>query len=479
MKRLVIIGGGISGLAAAWAARRATSEVAITLLERDARPGGKIRTDSVDGFLLEQGPDSFLSRKLAGVRLAKELGIDGRLLARTPRSVPAFVMRAHALHPLPQGFSGMVPTDLRALSESTILSEAGKRRALQEPSIQAYPADAEPSVAQFMRGRFGGEAFDLLIEPLVSGIYAADADQLSLAATFPQLRALEQRHGSLTAALRDRRPGDATEGPGPAAPTATRQGADPSPFLSFPDGMEEIVRALVRRLDGVQVRYGAAAASVSRRGGILNVVTADRTLEADALILATPAHEAAGLCREIAPTLSSSLAEIPFSSSAVIHLAYRRADVGHPLDGYGYLIPAVEGSLVLGCTWSSRKWSGRAPEGTVLLRMHVGRFSRADVCGMPDADLVRICRDELAATLGLIASPILQSVHRWEKAMPQYTREHPRRLAAMERALASCPGLFLAGSSYRGIGVPDCIDSGEVAADAALRFLDKGGMVHD
>ncbi len=463
MKRLLIVGGGIAGLSAAWAARRSDPSVNVTLVERDTRLGGKVRSDTVDGFLLEAGPDGFLSRKPAAVRLARELGITDQLIPRTPRAVPAFVMHEHALHPLPEGFSGMVPANLDALSRSALLSEQGRRRAAQEASIPAATSMDDESVAAFMRRRYGEEAFQLLIEPLVSGIYAADAERLSLAATIPHLRALELEYGSVSAALMK------------APPSANGL----PPFLSFRSGMGELVRGLVDGLDGVRIRRGTGVSSLLPRGRGVRAALADGSeLDADSLILAVPARSAAALAGSLVPSLGALLDGIPFSSSALIHAAYREEDLQDSLDGYGYLIPAVEGSLLLGCTWSSRKWEGRAPEGTVLLRMHAGRYGRQDVQAMSDADLVGLCRDELAATMGLKAEPLLTRVQRWDEALPQYTSGHRGRVDAIERALVGSPGVFLAGSSYRGVGISDCIESGEKAAAGALDYL-KGDSDHD
>ena len=277
MKRLLVVGGGIAGLAAAREARRSDPSVEITLVERDTRLGGKIRTDTVDGFLLEAGPDGFLSRKPAAVRLARELGMAERLIPRTPRSVPAFVMHGHALHPLPEGFSGMVPANLDALSRSTLLSEQGRRRATQEASVAASAPGGDESVASFMRRRYGDEAFQLLIEPLVSGIYAADAEQLSLAATLPHLRALELEHGSVSVALAKARPSV----------------GELPPFLSFRSGMGELVHGLADSLDGVRIRCGSVVRSLRRRGRGVRAALADGTeLDADSLILAVPARSA-------------------------------------------------------------------------------------------------------------------------------------------------------------------------------------------
>ena len=455
MKRLVVVGGGIAGLAAVRAVERSGAAVEVTLVERDARLGGKIRTDEKDGYLLEAGPDGILTRKPAALRLVEELGMSGALVPRTPRTTPAFVAHERRLAPLPEGLSGMVPARLEALRASPLLTESGKRRALEEPAIPARGVDGDESVASFMTRRYGEEPFRLLIEPLVSGIYAADAEMLSVAATIPQLRALELRHGSVTAGLA-------------AAPRRDDGGLPP--FLSLGPGMETLVRAAVGDLADARILRNAAASVVGSAGRRFVVAAGGEDIAADAVVLAVPAGEVARLTDHIAPDLAALTARIPFAGSAIVHLAWREEDVHHPLDGYGYLIPAVEGSLLLGCTWASRKWPARSPAGTVLLRFHAGRFGR-EVDGVDDDALVSLCRDETAATLGITAAPILTHVHRWDRSLPQYNAGHLDILGGIDRALAARPGLFVAGSSYRGVGISDCIESGVTAARAALRHL--------
>ena len=448
MKKLVIIGGGISGLAAAWKASRSGAETDVTLIERDERLGGKILTDAIDGFLLEQGPDSFLTTRPEALQLCRELGIADGLIPRTPRKSPSFIMHGHALFPLPEGFSGMVPTDSAALAASPLLSEAGKKRVRENGDLPAGTGKDDESVASFMIRRWGEEAFQLLVEPLVGGIHAGDARLLSREAIVPPPR-------------RTTEPGAGT---GP-------------PFLTFTKGTTELVRALERRLTGITILRGAAAESITRRGrGYVIEVSGGEERVADALIIATPAHEAARLLAPLDAGMQEMLGLIPFASTIVIHLAYRRADIAHPLDGYGYLIPSVEGSDLVACTWSSQKWEGRAPRDHVLLRLMAGRFGRRDLRGRAAPEIFKIARDELSATMGITAAPLLQQLHWWDRGMPQYTVGHVRRVEAINERAARFPGLFLAGSSYRGVGIPQCVESGVRAASSALGHFAKQGV---
>ena len=376
----------------------------------------------------------------------------------------------HALSPLPDGFSGMVPMDTAALAVSPLLSEAGKRRAMEEPSMPAWTGGDDESVASFMVRRFGEEAFQLFVEPLVGGIHAGDASLLSLEATSPHLRRLEKSRGSIT---------NATEYPGRghARPPAAEHGDDPrAPFLTFPRGTAEMVSALEERLEGVTILRGTAAESVRRKGSRFIVeLSGGGRREAEALVIATPAFETARLVGPLDRSLEEMLRLIPFASTVVIHLAYRRPDVEHPLDGYGYLIPSVENSDLVACTWASQKWAGRAPADTVLLRLSAGRFGRRDLLGRSDEELYALARAECAATLKIDAEPVLQRLHRWDMGMPQYTVGHLRRVEAIDARAAAIPGLFLAGASYGGVGIPQCIASGAAAAAAARAFVSKQG----
>ena len=458
MKRLAIIGGGIAGLTAAWnASRSGVRDLGITLIEKEERLGGKIRTDAVGPYLLEQGPDSFLTSRPDVLRLCTELGISGRLLPRTPRPVHTYVMRQHRLSPLPAGFTGAVPLDTAALAVSPLLSEAGRKRAMDEPSMPAWTGGDDESVASLMVRRFGEEAFQVLVEPLVGGIHAGDAELLSAKATLP-------RQPSRLAEGRDEGEGD----------------GDPPQFLTFPGGMEEIVRALERALESgdgsasepATIRRGVGADAVRPSGpGFLIELSTGETLEADALVLAIPAHEAARLAAALDRQLCDLLGLIPSASTMVIHLAYREPEVLHPLDGYGYLIPSIEKSDLVACTWTSRKWPGRAPGDRVLLRLFAGRFGRRDLLGMPDEELFQKARAEVAATLGIRAAPDLQRLHRWSLGMPQYTVGHLRRVQDIRSRAQRVPGLFLAGAAFDGVGIPQCVASGASAAAGVSRFL--------
>ena len=451
MTVVVVIGGGIAGLAAARRLESLSPKTHVVLVEKDDVLGGKIRTEHVDGFVVEAAPDSFLTRKERGVGLCEELGLGDELIARRPEHRGSFVRRGNELHPLPEGLTGMIPTSLEALETSELLSAAGKARFAAEPDVAPRSAADDESVAGFVSRRFGREAYDALVEPLMTGIYGGDGEQLSLRATFPQLRAIELEHGSVLRGL--------------SAPPVS----DRPPFVSLRGGMGALVDALRDDLSRTQLRTGRGATRVVLRAGGFDVELEGETIPTNGVVLATPAFATADLVAELDPQLAEEHEQIPYASSVVVSLGFSRADVV-PLDGYGYVVPRAEGGDVLACTWSSQKWEHRAPEEAVLLRVYMGRFGARDVTLDPDDELVAAARAEVEF-LGVSARPLLVRVHRWPLGMPQYVIGHPDRLERIETALIAHPGLAVAGAAYHGVGIPDCIASGEAAAESVAGAL--------
>jgi len=454
---VVVVGGGVAGLAAARRLESLAPGTRIVLVERDDVLGGKIRTEHVDGFVVEAAPDSFLTRKERGLGLCEELGLVHELIGRRPEHRGSFVRRGDDLHPLPEGLTGMIPTSLEALETSELLSAAAKARFASEPDVPPRSAGGDESVAGFVSRRFGREAYEALVEPLMTGIYGGDGDQLSLQSTFPQLRAIELEHGSVLRGL--------------SAPTAS----DSPPFVSLRAGMGALVDALRGDLDRTQIRTGRAVARIVRRAGGFDVeLEGGEAISANGVVLATPAFVTAELVAELDGDLAEAHGQIPYASSVVVTLGFSRVDVV-PLDAYGYVVPRAEGGDVLACTWSSQKWEHRAPEEAVLLRVYAGRFGGRDVTTDADDELVAGARAEIEF-LGVTATPILSRVHRWPLGMPQYVIGHPHRLERIETTLAAHPGLAVAGAAYRGVGIPDCIASGEAAADAVATALVAAGV---
>jgi oxygen-dependent protoporphyrinogen oxidase len=467
MRRAVVIGGGIAGLSAAYYLQKSIQsrgmELEVILIEREPLWGGKIITDRAGGFVIEGGPDTFLATKPWGMTLCRELGLEGRLHGTNPRLKNTYVLHRDRLLPLPDGLAMMVPTHFGAMARTRLLSLPAKARMGLDFLLPPGRVQKDESLGAFVSRRLGRPAYENLIEPLMSGIYAGDGDQLSLQATFPYLRDMETKHGGLIrGALASRQK---VSGNG-----VSRNGSR-SPFLTPTTGLAEIVEKLVASLQdqGVQLRCGVGAQSLQRTAGGYRVELMDgERLFANKLILASPAFASASLLHGVAPDLAAELSAIPYITTATVSLAYRVENLSRPLDGYGYVIPRREGHRALACTWTSTKFPHRAPEGYALLRVFIGRAGQEQLIDWNEASLEQVAREELKLTLGITAVPDLVRVFIWEKAMPQYVLGHPARLARIDAALQKLPGLALAGNGYRGIGIPDCIHSAELAVQNIL-----------
>jgi oxygen-dependent protoporphyrinogen oxidase len=465
--KLTIIGGGIAGLSAAYYASITNYYSQITLLESDSRWGGKISTDRFsfdDGqFIIEGGPDTFLASKPWGVALCKELGLGERLHGTNPHKKNTYVLNKGRLHPLPEGLAMMIPSDIPSILRSRLISWAGKTRMGLDFLQPAKAVNGDESLGAFVSRRLGREAYENLIEPLMSGIYAGDGDQLSLASTFPYLRDLEIKHGSLARGAIEMRKKMKASG-------QKVQGSR-SAFLTPTTGLAEIVEALVENLKSkVDLRLNTRVTSITRNVELKtwHLTLDTETFDTDRLILATPAYISGRLLASFDPELGSTLQSIPYASTATVSLAYRLSDLPCELDGYGYVIPRREGRNALACTWTSTKFPHRAPDGYALIRVFVGRAGQ-DI-PWSESELLALAKEEVKLTSGITADPIVSRVFMWDKAMPQYNLGHPEILKHIDAALKKHPGLALAGNGYRGIGIPDCIHSGEQAVERVLKF---------
>jgi oxygen-dependent protoporphyrinogen oxidase len=461
--KLAIVGGGISGLAAAYRAAELARErgipLELTLLEARDRLGGNIHTEHADGFVVECGPDSFLSEKPWALALCQRVGLADRLIRTDDRFRKTFVWHGGRLHALPEGFQLLAPTSLRPFLASKLFTWPGKLRMAVDLVLPRGGGDDE-SLGAFVRRRLGREALERVAQPLVAGIYTADPDELSLAATMPRFREVEQRDRSVILGLwRAAR----------RAPQTGTSGARWSLFVTLRDGMTELVEALARRLPPGSVTLKQRVTAIERAEDGWRVATADgHRVTADRAIIATEAYVAARLLRYVDPQLAVLLGDIGYASSATVSLGYRRADVPHPLDGFGFVVPRAERRGVLACTFSSVKYPGRAPDGHVLLRCFVGGALDATALEEADDALAGRARAELRAALGIMAAPVLTRVARWPASMPQYVVGHLARVDAIKRRLDAIPGLVLAGGAYRGVGIADCVRSGEAASARAL-----------
>ena len=469
--KLIIIGGGIAGLSAAYYAQKNSPESQITLLEADAHWGGKITTDRVsfeDGdFIIEGGPDTFLATKPWAVALCKELGLGERLHGTNPKSKNTYVLHRNRLQPLPDGLAMMIPTNIPSILKSQLVSWPGKARMGLDFLLPSQNGRHDESLGNFVSRRLGREAYENLIEPLMSGIYAGDGDQLSLRSTFPYLHDLEHKYGSLARGALKMRQQMASRG-------QSTQGSR-SAFLTPTTGLAEIVEALVETLteNGADLLLNTPVRTLQCSDvGTWNVtLESGGMLTADGIILAIPTYATSNIVSGLDPELASFLQSIPYASTATVTLAYRQSDLSCPLDGYGYVIPRREGRRALACTWTSTKFPHRAPDGYALIRVFVGRAGQESGIPWDEAGLLDLAREELELTLGITEEPLVSRVFIWENAMPQYNLGHPEKLAKIESALEKHPGLALAGNGYRGIGIPDCIHSGELAVERILRHM--------
>ncbi len=476
MSDIVVVGGGIAGLAAAYyTVTRADGPVTLTVIEASGAWGGKIATERVDGFVIEGGPDTFVVTKPWAVNLCKELGIAGRLQGTNPDRKKTYILKGGRLHELPGGLTMMIPTEFGPLLRTGLLSWPAKIRMGLDFILPPAHDTGDESMGAFVSRRLGRAAYENLIEPLMSGIYAGDGDALSLQATLPYLRDLEVRHGGLVRGALHTRKARAKNGSKPAPGSR-------SLFLTPTGGLAEIVEKLAEVLEeaGADLRLNQAVRRVTPAGrGYRLELDGGGVLDAGSLILATPAYISGDLVAGFAPALGEELRAIEYVSTATVTLAYREADLPRPLDGYGYVIPRREGRKALACTWTSTKFPHRAPDGYALLRVFIGRAGQEGEIAWDDQGLLSIAREELAETLGITANPILTRIYCWERAMPQFNVGHLARLGRIEVALEAAPGLALAGNGYQGIGIPDCIHSGELAAEKTLQHERDLENIHD
>jgi protoporphyrinogen/coproporphyrinogen III oxidase len=449
---VAIVGGGIAGLSAAWELQQ--RGVSACVLEAASRPGGVVYTERFEGWTIDGGPDSILIQKPAAVALCRELGLGDRLHPTlTPRT--AYVLRDGALHPILEGSALGFPIRLAPLAASSLFTVRGKLRMAMEVVVPRRRDDGDESIASFVRRRFGDEAVDYLAEPLLAGIHAGNVDRLSTRALFPRLLEVERTHGSVVRGFRA------------LHVTPSAQGA----FVSLPGGTMELVEALAAALTPDTIRLGARVSELRRAHGFA-IETAGGVVQARAAILAVPAYTAAGLLRSVDTTLSGLCETIPYASTATVAFGFRREQIDHPLQGTGFVVPRVERNPLLASTWVSSKWPGRAPDGHVLLRAFLGGGRDPHRLDRSDAELRDTARDELAEVLNISGDPVFEPrVYRWTRQSPQYEVGHLERVAAIEQQLAMVPGLFVAGSGFRAIGIPDCVQDGRTQAARACDFL--------
>lgn len=466
-RRIVVVGGGIAGLAAAHRivelSREQRRPVDLKLVEAAGRLGGSIATERVDGFVIEAGPDSFISEKPWALKLCERLGFTDRLVRTNDANRRTYIVHNGTLHALPDGFLLLAPTQFWPLITSRLFTWPGKLRMAMDLVLPRRSSDADESLGSFVTRRLGREALERVAQPLVGGIYTADPDTLSLAATMPRFLEMERNSRSIIWSMWR------AQGRAPQGARAT-SGARWSLFVSVDDGMQSLVDVIVARLPADSVRLRSSLLGLKREKA-WKIMGADGEVEADAVILATPAHLSSQLLRELDVKLAGELLGVPYASSATVSLAYRSDQLPQPLDGFGFVVPLIEARSIVACTYSSVKYPGRAPEGHVLVRCFLGGALQEQLFEQDDDTMAASVRRELRELLGISSAPLLTRIHRHARAMPQYQVGHLDRMQRIDAALVRHTGLALAGNAYRGVGIPDCIHSGEMAADAVWRQL--------
>lgn len=486
MKQIVVIGGGITGLAAAHRLvefrRMRGLELEIILLEASARLGGMIHTEPREGFLLERGPDSFISEKPEALDLAKRLGIASQLIETNKEHRRSFVVLNGKLRPVPDGFLLLAPSRLWPLVTSDMFSWAGKARIAMDLLLPRgnTKGTVDESLAQFVRRRLGCEALERMAQPMLGGIYTADPELLSLRATMPRFLEMEREHGSVIRGLR--KEGRSATLSNDRSPTVTEardverstRGARYSLFLSFERGMQTLVDQLSSKLPQGLLKLNAKVESLwlDRASKRCTIKTELREpIRADAVCIALPAYAAAQLLRETDSALTAELRAIPYASTATINLAYKRSDIPHPLRGFGFVVPSIENRSLIACTFSSVKFAGRAPEGCVLLRVFVGGALQPEFLALDEHEILQKVFADLRELLGIEQPPHFAEATKWHRSMPQYHVGHLDRVQRIDDHLRKFPSLKIAGSAFTGVGIPDCIRSGERAAGEIVAFL--------
>ncbi|MFN0198658.1 MAG: protoporphyrinogen oxidase [Planctomycetaceae bacterium] len=481
--KVAIIGGGITGLACAHRfvelnQQQPSRTFDVTVFEAGSRWGGVIGTQRIDNYLVEQGADNFLTDKPWGVDLCRRIGLGDRIIATEERYRGSLVIRKGKPVPVPEGFVLMAPSKIGPIIKSPIFSPWGKLRMACEYFLPRRKSDDDESVADFIRRRFGREVLDRLVQPLVGGIYTADPERLSIAVTLPRFVNMERESGSLIRAMRRQARAKAA--------SLQESGARYGLFISFPNGISELLDRLIERLSPhVSLRLNSPVSSLLTSTSMFAEIIPDANVSArfsltvnndvaepfDAVVLTIPSYRAAELIKGFDQQLAQQLSAIEYTSSIVVVSGHRLADIAHPLDAFGLVVPACEKRQVLAISFSSRKFPGRAPDGQILLRTFIGGALQPQLCRLSDAEIEQLTRHELRDLLGVTGEPTFIRIVRYPLAMPQYNVGHKTRVTMIQNQLNAHHGLALAGNAYEGVGIPDCIHSGEQAAERiALQF---------
>jgi oxygen-dependent protoporphyrinogen oxidase len=477
---LVVIGGGITGLTAAFYLHSLYSAIGtppqITLLEKSDTLGGSIQTLRKDGFIIEKGPDSFLGRKPAIHRLCRDIGLQHEMVSTNPSVSKSFVYLNNRLHPMPDGLALGIPTQLKPFMTTRLLSISGKARAALDfilPRKNSRDGESDESLGSLIERRLGREVADCLVGPVLAGIYAGDLKMLSTRATFPQLQQMEADHGSIIRGMLAGKRKQMASVPDPVELPSHLKG---SMFLSLKNGLISLVEQLTNVLEtqGTDIKKNCAISGITRMEDKYRLTLSDQSaITADGVIVAVPASQAAQLIEGQLDKAAQLLRKIPAVSVANVAVALKREDVpAGVMQGSGFVVPRNQGLTITACTWSSVKWAHTSPDGKVLLRAYIGHWGDQSHTDQDDEELIACVIHDLQKVMGFPIAPLFTVVTRHPGAMQQYATGHLERLELLERELAQqWPQIVLAGASYRGLGIPDCVQQGREAAELLARRL--------
>ncbi|MDN3015146.1 protoporphyrinogen oxidase [Paenibacillus sp. BSR1-1] len=469
-QKVVIIGGGIAGLTSAFYLQKAAKEqslpIEIILVEASHRLGGKLQTVVRDGFTIERGPDSFLARKTSMIRLAKEVGMDDQLVHNSTGK--SYVLVNERLHSMPGGSIMGIPTEIGPFITSALFSLPGKLRAAADFVLPRSESGKDQSLGEFFRRRLGDEVVENLIEPLLSGIYAGDIDQLSLMSTFPQFYEVEQKYRSLILGMKKSTPAQ------PKKPVSTEK--PKGAFLTFVSGLQSFAEAIEANLDPASILKGHRVDKIMKTDNQYEIyLNNGETIYADCIIAATPHQVTQMMFSQY--SFFEPFKSVPSTSVATVALAFPEEAVKQDIDGTGFVVSRNGDYSITACTWTHKKWAHSTPKGKVLLRCYVGRAGDETIVDLSDDQITKIVLDDLNKTMKITMKPDFAIVSRWKNSMPQYTVGHKQRLETiLAHVKEELPGVFLAGASYGGVGVPDCIDQGEAAVKSVLEYLKEKGI---
>lgn len=464
-QKVVVIGGGITGLTAAYYLQKEAKEKGLNidcvLLEASHRVGGKVQTVIQDEFVIERGPDSFLERKQSAARLVRNVGLGDKLVNNTAGK--SYVLANGKLHPMPGGSIMGIPTQIGPFITTGLFSPFGKLRAGMDFLLPRTPAGKDQSLGQFFRRRLGDEVVENLVEPLLSGIYAGDIDRLSLMSTFPQFYQVEQKYRSLIVGMKKTTPPK----PKNVVPNKESKGQ----FLTVTTGLQSLIDAIEDKLEPNSVYKGIRVNHVEKQEEKYELILSNgEMLVADSIVVTTPHHATQAMFSQY--SFFEPFIEMPSTSVATVAMAFSESAIKKDIDGTGFVVSRNNDYIITACTWTHKKWPHTTPSGKVLLRCYVGKAGDEAIVEQSDDEIIKVVLDDLNKTMDITEQPEFTIISRWKDAMPQYTVGHKDRIELVKKNVQEqLPGVFLAGSSYEGLGLPDCIDQGEAAVEHVLQFL--------